>query len=96
MNFLTENIEISEHVPHTSTFFTPRFVGGYAYLDGGRSPWAWHVLTGDNVFSFKKGSLSDVWERYIYVFTGSPSKKGQKHQFVYAENWGERLSEACR
>lgn len=27
-----------------------KFVGGYAYLDGGQSPWAWHTLTGDNVF----------------------------------------------
>lgn len=27
-----------------------KFCGGYAYLDGGRSPWAWHTLTGDNVF----------------------------------------------
>jgi len=27
-----------------------KFVGGYAYLDGGHSAWAWHTLTGDNVF----------------------------------------------
>lgn len=54
-----------------------KFVGGYAYLDGGNAAWAWHTLTGDKVFcySLKEGR----WERHLYKFSGSDKLNNQRH-----------------
>lgn len=59
-----------------------KYVGGYAYLDGGFSAWAWHVLTGDNVFLFELGEYLDHWKRSIYKFEPDSSKKNQRHRSV--------------
>ena len=69
-----------------------KYVGGYAYLDGGRSPWAWHVLTGDNVFSYKLAQpLKDQWERHIYKFEEATSKKDQRHKYAACANFASPL-----
>ncbi|EGD74963.1 hypothetical protein PTSG_07188 [Salpingoeca rosetta] len=77
-----------------------KYVGGYAYLDGGRSPWAWHVLTGDNVFSYKLSALKDQWERHIYKFEATTSKKQQRHKMflrdTYERNDHTRMFELLR
>eukprot|EP00043_Microstomoeca_roanoka_P001734 m.34291 g.34291 ORF g.34291 m.34291 type:complete len:504 (-) comp11000_c0_seq1:80-1591(-) len=62
-----------------------KFVGGYAYLDGGRSPWAWHVLTGDNVFCYKLAELKDQWERHMYKFEPVEGKKQQRHRMLLTD-----------
>ncbi|EDQ89661.1 uncharacterized protein MONBRDRAFT_8020 [Monosiga brevicollis MX1] len=67
-----------------------KFHGGYAYLDGGRSPWAWHVLTGDNVFSFKLNQ-PDVWSTFLYDFEFKDSQKHQWHA-AYLRDTGDRCN----
>lgn len=48
-------------------------------MDGGQTTYAWHLLTGDNVFSFKLSSNSLAWETLVYEFEPSKSYKNQRH-----------------
>eukprot|EP00049_Salpingoeca_infusionum_P002940 m.61457 g.61457 ORF g.61457 m.61457 type:complete len:526 (+) comp11866_c2_seq1:66-1643(+) len=66
-----------------------KLVGGYAYLHGGRSLWAWHVLTGDNVFGYELASDKKTWERYLYKFEYRDKKMFQNHR-MHKEDTHER------
>jgi len=50
-----------------------KFVGSYGALDGGLAVWAWHAMTGDNVYDFKKRP-NGSWIRRDLVFLNK--KKG--------------------
>ena len=41
-----------------------KYCGSYAGLDGGFTLWAWHALTGDNVFQMTRDRVSS--RKYLF------------------------------
>lgn len=66
-----------------------KYHGGYAYLDGGFSSYAWHLLTGDNVFLFEYDNTHNVWMLYVRQYEGI--RKGTRRDYrAWREDTGER------
>jgi hypothetical protein len=50
-----------------------KFCGSYNALDGGNVGWAWHVLTGDPVFTLEKNSAGDEYIKKDLICAVDPS-----------------------